>query len=106
MAPRTVPISHNTDHRAVVARFCGGNLAELADYRKQRQRFLLRLPKVGPQGELETAFEELLATVETPPPRERPTNSWILLQTWALIDHRAGLRKGGRLSGKKCELLT
>ena len=104
-APRT-PRRHDSDHRAVVAVFRGGSRARLARYRRRRRRFPISLPRIGPQGELETAFEELKATVQPPPARARNHNSWISSRTWALIDHRAALRKGGRLSGKRRELLT
>ena len=73
----------------------------MAAYRKGHRRNPLRMPRYGPHGELETAFEELKATVEPVPARERIYKSWISSGTWALIDRRAALRKAGDLAGRK-----
>ena len=56
--------------------------------------FPLRL-EPGPQQELETTFEELKASSVPIAARERPQNSWISNVTWAIIHHRAMLRRGG-----------
>ena len=95
----------NTDHCAVVAIFRGGREGDLKRYRLKRRRFPIRLPRYGPHSELETAFQELADSVVVPPPREREHNSWISQRTWDLIDLRAGLWKGKRLSGRLRERL-
>ena len=35
---------------------------------------------------------------DAPPPRKRPSNSWIRGGTWSIIDHRAQLRREGKLN--------
>ena len=67
-------------------------------YRKKRHRFPIRIQRVGPRTELESKFEELKAGIEKPPPRKRRANNWISLATWALVDHRAQLRRKGMLN--------
>ena len=59
---------HSTDHRAVVAIFKGGREGDLKRYRRNRRRFPIRLPRYGPHGELETAFQELADSVVVLPP--------------------------------------
>jgi hypothetical protein len=46
---------------------------------------------------METLFEELKSSAEPLKARERTANAWISDVTWAIIDHRAMLRRGGRL---------
>jgi hypothetical protein len=42
---------------------------------------------------------ELFFVFAPPPPvRERPTNQWISDSTWVLVDHRAALRRAGKLN--------
>lgn len=91
------PRHHDSDHRAVIARVRGGATSKLHQYRKRRRKLPLRLGP-GPRTELETAFEDLKATCEPPPPRKREANAWISDATWGLIDQRAALRKRGILS--------
>jgi hypothetical protein len=45
-------------------------------YQRRRHHCPVKLPR-GPQGELETLFEELCSDVAPPLVRERPTNQWI-----------------------------
>ena len=93
---------HNTDHRAVIGIFRGGWEGNLRRYRRKRRRFPIRLPKVGPHGEPETAFQGLADSVTVPPVRQRSYNEWISQRSWDLIDQKAALRKTsrrGRLSG-------
>ncbi len=66
-------------------------------YQRRRHHFPIKLPH-GPQGELETLFEELHLDVAPPSVRERPTNQWISDSTWVLVDHRAALRRAGKLN--------
>jgi hypothetical protein len=91
------PRHHDSDHQAVVAIFYGGRPGKVHQYRKRRQRVPLRLPRQGPHGEAETAFEELREAVEPTPPRKCPANQWISEGTWAIINHRAMLRRQGGL---------
>ncbi len=79
---------HDTNHQAVVATLYSGSKKKMRPYRRRRQRFPLRLPRVGPQSEKEDMFKELKGMCEEMPPREQPTNTWILAETWALIDHQ------------------
>ena len=84
--------------------FRGGREGNLRRYRRNRRRFPIRLPKVGPHGELETAFQELADSVTVPPARKRDYNDWISPRSWDLIDKKAALRKisrRGRLSGRR-----
>ena len=89
------PRHHDSDHRAIVAVFYAGNKKKMKVYRKKHCRFPLRVQH--PLGELETIFEELKASIEPSGPRNTKANSWISENTWALVDHRAMLRRGGRL---------
>ena len=70
----------------------------MAGYTRKRCRFPVRLPKKGPRTHAEQIFEELKATCEPTPSRERVENSWIQPDTWRLIDARAALRKEGKLA--------
>ena len=90
------PRYSNSDHRATVATLWAGSERKMATYRRRHCRFPLRLP-VGPRTQMEAVFEELKASVEVPPPRQRPANRWISDRTWNLVDRRAQLRRFGRL---------
>lgn len=70
---------------------------ELKQYRRRMQRFSISLP-CGPRKQLDAEYEELQRDVESPLMRERPANSWISVETWALVDHRTMLRRKGMLS--------
>jgi len=90
------PRHHDSDHRAIVAHFFAGHKRKMISYRKRHCTFPLRLG-TGPHQELETIFEELKASAVPIAARERPQNAWISDTTWAIIDHKAMLRRGGRL---------
>ena len=50
-------------------------------------------------------FEELVATLEKPPAKERPENAWVRPGTLSLVDRKAELRKVGRLTQREaCRL--
>ncbi len=92
-----MPCHHDSDHRAVVAKIYSGAEKKLKAYQRRFSKFPIRLPR-GPQGELETLFEELCLDVAPPPMRERPKNQWISDSTWVLINQRAALRRAGKLN--------
>jgi hypothetical protein len=64
-----MPCHHDSDHCAVVAKIYSGAEKKLKAYQRRFSKFPIRLPR-GPQGELETLFEELCLDV-APPPREK-----------------------------------
>ena len=78
------PWYSNSDHRAVVATLWAGSQRKMSNYRRRHCRFPLRRP-AGPLTPTETMFEELKASIEVPPPRERPANRWISDRTWRLV---------------------
>jgi len=92
------PRHHGTDHRAVIAKLYGGAEGKMKAYRQKRTTLPLRLPNGGPRTEMESIFEQLRESCEPPPARKRPANAWILETTWALVDHRAQMANGGRLT--------
>ena len=92
-----LPRHFDSDHRAIVAEFYSGPPKRLKAYRRRRQRFPIRLPRVGPRTELETAFEDLQSNCMPPPPRKVKANAWISDATWAIVDRRATLRHMGWL---------
>jgi hypothetical protein len=63
-----MPCPHDSDHRAVVAKIYSGAEKKLKAYRECFSKFPIRLPQ-GPQGELETMFEELRLDIAPPPLR-------------------------------------
>ena len=62
-------------------------------YRRRCSHFPVRLQRWGSRTEMETMFEALQTSVETPATRESWANSWISAATWKLIDNHARLRK-------------
>ena len=99
------PRYHDSDHRAIVAQIYSGCGKDMQQYRRNRQRFPITLPRNGPRTELESWFEELQSDCEAPPIRERPANAWISQSTWALVDRRASMRKSGALSQQYSRIL-
>ena len=93
-----LPRLSNSDHRAIVAVFYTEDKEQLTQYRRRRERFPIRLPKWGPRTEHEAMFEALQSNCEPPSPRTIKANHWISEVTWTLIDHRAQLRREGRLT--------
>ena len=93
-----MPRHSNSDHRAIIAEVYSDRPKKLKAYRRGRQRFPMRIPKVGPRNKMEAAFEELQSNCIKPPPRQAKSNAWISEETWQIIDHRATLRRMGRLS--------
>ena len=71
------PRGSNSDHRAIVAEIYSDTPKRLKRYRRRRQQFPVRLPKVGPRTEMETQFETLRASTIKPPPRQWKSNAWI-----------------------------
>ena len=92
------PRHHDSDHRAVIATVYAGTARRLAGYIRRRSRFPVRLQRMATHSHVEQIFEQLKATCEAPPKRERKENVWIQPATWALIDTRAALRKEGKLT--------
>jgi len=99
------PRYHDSDHRAIVAQIYSGCGRDMQQYRRNRQRFPITLPRNGPRTELESWFEELQSDCEAPPIRECPANAWISQSTWALVDRRASMRKSGALSQQYSRIL-
>ena len=100
MRCRTIMLpGHNSDHRALVAQLHSGSRGCMNAYRKKMQTCPLRIPR-GPMSANEEIFETLRKTVEKPPARDRPENSWIRPGSWALIDSRAADRREGRLDNR------
>jgi hypothetical protein len=66
-------------------------------YRRKCETFPLH-PIQGPLTAEEAMFEELRASVEAPPARERKLNAWVSAATWTLVDKRAALCRCGDLS--------
>jgi hypothetical protein len=99
-----IPNHHDSDHRAIVTNICVGNATKMVAYRKQMDKFPVKLPR-GPQDELCTLFEELQLNVVAPPKQVQPCNSWINAQTWALIDKRAMLWQQGKLPQQVSHLI-
>jgi hypothetical protein len=87
-----MPCHHNSDHCAVVAEIYSGAEKKLKAYQRRFSKFPIRLPQ-GPQGELETQFEEFCLDVAP-----LPKNQWISDSTWVLIDQGAALRQAGKLN--------
>ncbi len=92
-----MPCHHDSDHRAIVAKIYSGAEKKLKAYQRRFSKFPIRLPR-GPQGKLETLFEELCLDVAPPLERERPKNQWISDSTWVLIDQWVALRQAGKLN--------
>jgi hypothetical protein len=69
-------------------------------YRQWRHCFPIKLPH-GPQGKVETIFEELCVDVALPPEKERPQNQSISKGTWVLINQWAALRQAGKLEQRR-----
>ena len=61
-----MPSHHDSDHRAIVAKIYSGSEKRMKAYQRRRHHFPTKLPR-GPQGELETLFEELRLDVAPPP---------------------------------------
>jgi hypothetical protein len=68
-----MPSHHDSDHRAIIAKFYSEDEKKMKVYWQWRHRFQIKLP-CGPQRELETLFEKLCVDVVPPPERERPKN--------------------------------
>jgi hypothetical protein len=62
------PLVHDSDHRAVIAIFHSRRTQRLKKYRRQQQRFPLRLPP-GPHDGLTRDFETLRLTCKKPEPK-------------------------------------
>jgi hypothetical protein len=92
-----MPSHHDSDHCVIIAKFYSGDEKKMKAYRQRRHHFPIKLPR-GPQRELETLFEKLCVDIVPPPEREKPKNQWISDGTWALINHRAALRRAGKLN--------
>ena len=67
------PRYHDSDHRASVTQIYSGCGRDMQQYRRNRQRFPITLPRNGPRTELESLFEELQSDCEAPP-RSRPSS--------------------------------
>ena len=99
------PRYHDSDHRAIVAQIYSGCGRDMQQYRRNRQRFPLTLPRIGPRTELESLFEELQSDCEALPVHDRPANAWISQSTWTLVDRCASMRKSGALSQQYSRIL-
>jgi hypothetical protein len=60
-----IPSHHDSDHCAIVAKIYSGSEKKMKAYQRQRHHFPIKLPR-GPQGELETLFEELCSEFSPP----------------------------------------
>ncbi len=60
-----IPSHHDSDHHAIVAKIYSGSEKKMKAYQKRRHHFPIKLPR-GPQGELESLFEELHSEVAPP----------------------------------------
>ena len=94
----SLPPTHNSDHRALIAKLKPGSKEGMKRYRKGIESCPLNLPKYGPLTEGEDAVEVLQSTVVKPTPREFKENQWIRPGTWVLVDQRAGARVAGDLT--------
>ena len=91
------PRHHDSDHRAIIATFWGGQEKRMRNYRRRVASIPLRMPQFGPLPEMETIFEELKEEVGGKSKRDLPHNQWISDRTWALVDYRAMLKTRGSL---------
>ena len=91
------PRHHDSDHRAIIATFWGGQEKRMRNYRRRVASIPLRMPQFGPLPEMETIFEELKEEVGGTSKRDLPHNQWISDRTWALVDYRAMLKTRGSL---------
>ncbi len=91
------PRHHLTDHRALVGQLYAGRAGDMKAYRRKCESFPLH-PIQGPLTAEEAIFEELRASVEAPPARERKPNAWVREATWSLVNKWAALCRGGDLS--------
>jgi hypothetical protein len=91
------PRHHDSDHRAIIATFWGGQEKRLRSYQRRVASIPLRMPQFGPLSEMETIFEEMKEEVDGTSKRDLPHNQWISDRTWALVDHRAMLKTWGSL---------
>jgi hypothetical protein len=83
-----VPCHHDSDHRAIVVKIYSGAEKELKAYQRRFSKFPIRLPR-GPQGELETLFEELCLDVAPPPRGKDPKiNGYLIAHGCSLINGR------------------
>ncbi len=67
-----MPSHHDSDHYTIVAKIYSGAKKKIKVYRQRCHRYQIKLPR-GPQGELETIFEELCVDVAPPLKRRDPT---------------------------------
>jgi hypothetical protein len=81
-----MPCHHNSDHCAVVVKIYSGAEKKLKAYQLRFSKFPIRLPQ-GPQGELETLFEELCLDVAPPPRGKDPKiNGYLIAHGCSLIN--------------------
>jgi hypothetical protein len=67
------PSHHNSEHCTIVAKIYSGDEKKVEGLPTAHHCFLIKLPW-GPQGEIETLFEELCMDVAPPLEKERPKN--------------------------------
>ena len=90
--------NHDSKHWAVVTTFYSGTKQKIQLYLKGHQQFPLKFPQYAPQIEIESMFEEFRSSCGELPVRKRPANTWILQDTWKLVNQRDILCRGGCFS--------
>ena len=100
-----LPNHHNLDHQADVSTIYPGLKRHTKAYWKKRHPFPLCLSRYGPKTKLERLFDELCEGITPSPVRVRKANNWISNATWKLFDHRATLRRTGKLTQRGARTL-
>ena len=89
-------LRHNSDHFMVMGCLRGASPREHYCYLEQRTRLPLTLPGGWTRTRVNKIFSKLRRAVSKRDNRAAPHNSWILHDTWRLINKRVCTRIGTR----------
>ena len=91
----TLPPTHSTNHRALVAQIYTGKKGSMKAYRRKLGECLLKA--TGKLLADEKAYDELAKSISKADPRDPKVSDWIRAGTWSLIYERTRLRRNGKL---------
>ena len=83
----------NSDHIMVLECMRGSSPSEHPCYRRRRTCLLLRLPGRQTRKQADKIFDELRHTILKQEKLASHHNSWILAETWRLVDERVSARR-------------
>ena len=86
----------NSDYLMVMGCLCGTSPRDNLRYLRQRTRLLIRLTGCQKRTWVDKIFVKLQRAVTNPDKRAVRPNSWILEETWRIIDERVSVRWGPR----------